>query len=218
MLRGWFQSIDPITKIAMMLLFLSFLFFLCLVTFIFCGRLYCSQSDENEPSSEGSTPQQNQPQNQAQIQPTAPAEADIFYRSSMGRILKPVDDKEARFSLQLSPPYDVLCPLPRENTSELQLNLNASKLVLSADFGDNEILAVEETACTICLVDFEHGEEIQRNAVCDLSGGTICDHIFHPQCISSWIQKSGKQECPCCRRSFQLETANRRRLPSQAEC
>ena len=68
-----------------------------------------------------------------------------------------------------------------------------------ADFGDHEVYLVEEAACSICLVDFEHGDEIQRNASC-CSPGLLCDHIFHPICISTWIQDNS--DCPNCRTPF----------------
>jgi Ring finger domain len=214
MLRGWFQSVEPITLIATMLLSFSLLFVFA-VAVIFCCRLFCDRADESP--AEGASPPPAEPN-----RPTAPvqAAAEVFHRSSLGRILKPVDDEEAQASLPVSPSCTDASEshsLPLEKPASSHV-LNASKTVLSADFGDNEILAVDETACTICLVDFEHGEEIQRNTIYDISGGTTCDHIFHPQCISSWIRKSGKEECPCCRRLFHLETATRRTPISTAEC
>lgn len=193
--------------------FYSFVIFLLLVVGIFCGRLICSKEDESTPAEQRAP---SQPPPPPQNPATAPVEvtAEVFHRSSLGRILKPVDDEEARISFE----EGIVSPQERSSALRQDLNSSSRKLVLSADFGDNEIFAVEETACTICLVDFEHGEAIQRNAVFDIEGGTTCDHIFHPLCISLWIQKSGKEECPCCRRPFHLGAVTGRPFPNTVEC
>ena len=52
----------------------------------------------------------------------------------------------------------------------------------------------EQTACHICLGDYECGEE-----VCLLQN-PYCTHVFHKECISEWLLKHN--ECPCCRRYF----------------
>jgi hypothetical protein len=77
---------------------------------------------------------------------------------------------------------------------------NDQGLVLSADFGDNEVFAIEEESCTICLVEYRHGDLVQRNAFNEES--KVCDHIFHPECITEWIELSRNSECPCCRSPF----------------
>lgn len=47
----------------------------------------------------------------------------------------------------------------------------------------------EETErCTVCLSDFETGEEIRS---------LRCTHIFHPHCIDKWLVYNKK--CPVCR-------------------
>lgn len=81
---------------------------------------------------------------------------------------------------------------------------NRSSMVLSADFGDNQVIPIEEISCTICLSDYQHGDRIQRNALNEES--RVCDHIFHPECITEWIEKSNSSECPCCRSPFSVWT------------
>jgi E3 ubiquitin-protein ligase DOA10 len=75
---------------------------------------------------------------------------------------------------------------------------------LSVDFGDNEVFAIEENSCTICLIEYQHGDEVQRNAFNEES--KVCDHIFHPECITEWIEQSNNSECPCCRSPFAVLT------------
>lgn len=81
---------------------------------------------------------------------------------------------------------------------------NSQSKVLSAYFGDNEVIAIEENSCTICLVEYQHGDEVQRNAFNEES--KVCDHIFHPECIAEWIEQSKNSECPCCRSPFAVLT------------
>ena len=102
---------------------------------------------------------------------------------------------------------------------------------LSVDFGDFEILPLDESSCPICLLEYEHGDIVQRNVSngyfynsssrrSHLTSSTAaatnhqssslvvdmnqCDHIFHKDCITKWIQQSNinSHECPICRRVF----------------
>ena len=45
----------------------------------------------------------------------------------------------------------------------------------------------EETECTICMVDYNGGEEITM---------LPCFHKFHPMCIGAWFKK--EDNCPIC--------------------
>jgi len=45
--------------------------------------------------------------------------------------------------------------------------------------------------CSICLVEFNINDEIQR---------LQCAHIFHPQCIRVWLAKH--RDCPLCKQKF----------------
>lgn len=88
----------------------------------------------------------------------------------------------------------------------------SSTTILSADFGDDDVLPIEETSCVICCEDYRHGDEIVRNANGGRSSNgrnshvaaATCNHVFHAKCITSWIQSSGKSDCPCCRCPFAL--------------
>ena len=99
----------------------------------------------------------------------------------------------------------------------------SSTTILSADFGDDDVLPIEETSCVICCVDYRHGDEILRNAndgrnINSSSNSNhqsnssshmstvTCNHVFHANCITSWIVSSGKSDCPCCRSPFALTT------------
>jgi Ring finger domain len=147
---------------------------------------------------------------------------DTHTRATLGRILKPVEDE---YSLptpdtDISPTLhacldtDETVPVKSMNEEsdtdchhcalEEQQTYTQPPIVLSADFGDNEVLAIEELACTICLIEYQHGDEIQRNGFSDMSKS--CDHIFHPECITIWIRSSYNAKCPCCRRPFLVPT------------
>lgn len=99
----------------------------------------------------------------------------------------------------------------------------SSTTILSADFGDDDVVPIEESSCVICCVDYRHGDEIVRNAnSCNGSNSSAgdgrnhqqnrinrvsavsCNHVFHTKCITSWIESSRKSDCPCCRSPFAL--------------
>ena len=46
----------------------------------------------------------------------------------------------------------------------------------------------EEQICSICLLLFQHDDEISR---------LNCGHMFHTNCLNEWI--SNKKNCPLCR-------------------
>lgn len=140
------------------------------------------------------------------------ANENVQHRAAMGNILLD-DDNDNEVT----------------DEDEIDLNANSSSAdgggttskLLSADFGDNNVHAIEETSCSICLINYQHGDRIQRNAF-DGYGDSVnssnnntsnknsnvknrCDHVFHPECITNWIKtNTGDGECPICRRPFIL--------------
>ena len=44
------------------------------------------------------------------------------------------------------------------------------------------------SACAICLAPYEVGDVVRT---------VLCMHVYHRQCIDSWLQT--KNECPCCK-------------------
>lgn len=45
--------------------------------------------------------------------------------------------------------------------------------------------------CAVCLMEFE------ENELCRM---TLCLHVFHSECLLSWIKKN--ENCPVCRYIF----------------
>ena len=72
---------------------------------------------------------------------------------------------------------------PRGANSE-QIEDNSGKFVLQ----DKEKLTDENKSCTVCLMEFENGEELRA---------LPCLHLFHPDCVDRWLQQNPK--CPTCR-------------------
>jgi Ring finger domain len=117
-------------------------------------------------------------------------------RSFKGYILNPNQDDTSDDSTNT-----------HRSTSETQLSSpGSSTTILSADFGDDDVLPIEETSCVICCVDYRHGDDIVRNAN-SCGNNSICNHVFHTKCITSWVESSGKSDCPCCRSPFALEAS-----------
>jgi Ring finger domain len=52
----------------------------------------------------------------------------------------------------------------------------------------------ENTICFICLAHFQPSESVA------MSNNADCKHIFHKDCIASWLVK--QDGCPMCRRSY----------------
>lgn len=67
----------------------------------------------------------------------------------------------------------------------------------------SEISRESEAACAVCLGHLQQGEEVRR---------LPCEHLFHRQCIDSWLGKS--LQCPVCRQV--VGRADASRLPHDA--
>mmetsp|Transcript_5188 Transcript_5188/g.6689 ORF Transcript_5188/g.6689 Transcript_5188/m.6689 type:complete len:292 (-) Transcript_5188:139-1014(-) len=50
--------------------------------------------------------------------------------------------------------------------------------------------------CAICLSSYKENETIVW------SSSTNCQHVFHKDCILSWIKTKFASSCPCCRRPY----------------
>lgn len=178
------------------------------ILFFVALTFYCLPEDEQNSEHNQEPPRQ---QNQDQVPEISAIAADVIHRPSLGRIIAPIDDMD----WEDSPPVPEGCRTlsikidvkDEEAGSQCSISKQcgpAPQSNLLADFGDDEVCTLKETACTICLVEYEHGEEVQRNGFYSVEG-TTCEHMFHRDCISTWIERSGKAECPCCRRPFQWE-------------
>lgn len=52
------------------------------------------------------------------------------------------------------------------------------------------------SSCAICLSCYQSGERIVW------SSNEACAHIFHHDCMITWINKRRSIDCPCCRQPF----------------
>lgn len=54
--------------------------------------------------------------------------------------------------------------------------------------------------CAICLCDYEVGTDVVW------SSNSLCEHVFHVECIEAWLIKQREGPlCPCCRRDFVID-------------
>ena len=56
-----------------------------------------------------------------------------------------------------------------------------------------EEVGSSNNCCTICLDDFQQGQDIRISP---------CSHLFHPACIEAWVRL--KSVCPNCKRELQV--------------
>ena len=107
-----------------------------------------------------------------------------------------------------------------DSTSEMgysrnkcDINIKSIPLRLVIDFGNDEMEPTEEknACCIICLMDYQNGDDICRNAAKEVSSVDVtpCNHFFHKGCISQWLQTSSshyhrRTSCPCCRNYFSI--------------
>ena len=61
----------------------------------------------------------------------------------------------------------------------------------------DDVIVIENdgsTSCAICLIDYKEGD------VASSSNNRACQHVFHRDCIFSWLKSH--DECPCCRQDY----------------
>lgn len=84
---------------------------------------------------------------------------------------------------------------------------------LVVDFGNEEVVRIDDNnvCCIICLVEYQVGDDIYRNATKDVLSdtGVTCNHFFHKGCISQWLCTTSsdyhrRTSCPCCRNHFSI--------------
>jgi RING-H2 zinc finger domain len=101
------------------------------------------------------------------------------------------------------------------NTSETMKPTDLTRKAVLVKFGHRDIIPLDELFCPICLVEYDHGDLLQRSASgtdnvakVSMKGSVVvesqCDHIFHQKCITQWMESNGYGSCPMCRRSFRM--------------
>ena len=96
--------------------------------------------------------------------------------------------------------------LPRTELSTfspVKINLDKEKYdTMIKDLEFNEKLA--DTTCAICQEEFKNKENLKI---------TPCEHIFHPKCISMWLEKKcTRPTCPSCRHDCREKLNNDSKL------
>lgn len=78
--------------------------------------------------------------------------------------------------------------------SDLIISQSLSSTQSDAAGDQDDDLGGGIATCTICLTEYQEGEE-----VC-WSHNDHCNHVFHKECILEWLLRH--DECPCCRHNF----------------
>ncbi|KAI8893725.1 hypothetical protein BC833DRAFT_652664 [Globomyces pollinis-pini] len=136
-----------------------------------------NQADIEAPNQDDSTPSVNvaQPQPSAPLTEQQPSTAQLQTSGSNPQIAKKPEKKRRLFKLFSRPakklvetqvPEDTLVVIPEQQYLELE---------------------EEDATCTICLSEYEEGENLRQLG---------CKHHFHKDCIDEWLHLNGK--CPLC--------------------
>ncbi len=64
------------------------------------------------------------------------------------------------------------------------------------EVGDEQRLTRIKEECTICLGTFAVGDVVVQ------SSNAACQHLFHQDCLMSWLMTQRSPLCPCCRQIF----------------
>lgn len=84
--------------------------------------------------------------------------------------------------------------------SRQHTNIRAPETLLSIDEillpVSNEFPMEAEAACSICLEPLSSGSRI-----CSLE----CSHVFHVDCVSSWLMRRTRSFCPVCRKTVMTD-------------
>lgn len=67
----------------------------------------------------------------------------------------------------------------------------ASKKPSAPSSPNTSLCSDEGPVCSICLVEYEATDLVFKSK--------SCPHIFHGDCLFSWLERRNNTECPCCR-------------------
>ena len=65
----------------------------------------------------------------------------------------------------------------------------------------------DDSTCVICLEPFQVGEVVGMSRKI-VKGKSECPHVFHRQCIVSWLQNTKHDDCPSCRTILLVDTSS----------
>lgn len=77
------------------------------------------------------------------------------------------------------------------NLSPVRCGLDSDTLASLPRMLVADATSLPEERCSVCLCDYEGEDEILT---------LPCRHVFHEDCIGSWLQES--KVCPCCKQEI----------------
>lgn len=66
-----------------------------------------------------------------------------------------------------------------------------------------EMKSQEDNTCMVCFREMEDGRRLP------------CNHIFHSECLTQWIQKNSNHFCPKCKRPFDFDKSTKKTAEPQ---
>jgi hypothetical protein len=110
---------------------------------------------------------------------------------------RPEDVAERITTPQSSDGRDIESSTPQDSDFGLDIPVcgrcSSSSSSASASYDDDNDEEEEDCSCPICFVRFSDGDRV---------GKLACKHIFHVECIKSWIKAGNRDECPLCRNAM----------------
>ena len=114
------------------------------------------------------------------------------YRSSQGRMYYPTTHTSTT---------------NHQKWSQVVVTKRTTPLMVHFGGGDvdarTDAMDVTNSACSICLMDYQAGDIVFRNATKEVIWILVtCNHFFHKECIKKWLER--QTSCPCCRHHFSI--------------
>lgn len=114
-------------------------------------------------------------------------------RAKISKLIKVLD----QYQMELGEENLIQCQTDFENETMLKIPCAGHRLCDEKEVSFRTVIS----SCAICLSCYQSGERIVW------SSNSACPHLFHHDCMITWMNKRRSIDCPCCRQQFVVESS-----------